>query len=47
MGKKTKIATFNRVMTHEEAEREKALGTPVGEDLLKADKEYEKRRRSK
>jgi hypothetical protein len=47
MGKKPKIATFNRVMTLEEAEREKALGTPVGEDLLKADKEYEKRRRSK
>jgi hypothetical protein len=47
MGKKTKIATFNKTMTLEEAEREKALGTPVGEDLLKADREYEKRKREK
>jgi hypothetical protein len=48
MGKrKPSINTFNRKMTLEEAEREKVLGTPVGEDLLKADREYEKRRRLK
>jgi hypothetical protein len=47
MGKKAKIATFDKVMTLEEAEREKALGTPLGEALKSADKEYEKRRRSK
>ena len=47
MGKKTKIATFNKTMTLEEAEREKAEGTPVGEALKNADREYAKRKREK
>jgi hypothetical protein len=47
MGKKTKIATFNKTMTQNEAEREKLLGTPVGEALKSADREYEKRKREK
>ncbi len=45
--KKTKISTFDKMMTTEEAEREKALGTPLGKSLKKADEEYEKRRRKK
>ena len=47
MGKKTKIATFNKTMTIEEAEQEKGKSTPVGEALKSADREYEKRKREK
>lgn len=46
MGKKKKVCSFNRVMTMEDAEREKKKGTPLGESLKKADSEYDKRRRS-
>lgn len=45
--KKTKISTFSKQMTPEEAEREKALGTHLGKELKKADEEYKKRRRQK
>jgi len=45
MTDKRKIATFSRMMTLEEAEREKAKGTPLGESLKKADIAYKKRRR--
>jgi len=45
--KKPKIATFSKMMSLEEAEQEKALGTPLGQSLKEADKEYEKRRRKK
>jgi len=40
-----KISTFSKQMTEEEAEREKQLGTPTGEALLKADTQYKKRRK--
>ena len=42
MGKKRKIATFSRVMSLEEAEREKQKHTRLGESLRRADAEYEK-----
>lgn len=42
---KRKIATFNKVMTLGEAEREKQRSTSLGKSLKKADKEYEKDRR--
>jgi len=45
MNEKRKICTFNKVMSLEEAEREKAKGTPLGESLKKADITYKKRRR--
>jgi len=45
MTDKRKIATFSKVMSLEEAEREKAKGTPLGESLKKADIVYKKRRR--
>jgi len=45
--KERKIATFSKVMSLEEAEREKQRGSPIGESLKKADDEYKKRRRSK
>lgn len=45
--KKTKISTFSRQLTPEEAEQEKALGTHLGEELKKTDEEYEKRKRGK
>jgi len=45
--KKTKISTFSRQLTPKEAEQEKALGTHLGKELKKADKEYEKRKREK
>lgn len=44
---KRKIATFSKVLTLEEAEREKKEGSSLGKSLKKADREYEKRRRSK
>jgi len=44
---KRKIATFSRVMTPEEAEREKRKGGSLGESLKKADEEYVKRGRRK
>lgn len=44
MGKR-KVSTFSKQMTPEEAEKEKALGTPIGQALRKADQEYSKRRR--
>jgi hypothetical protein len=44
MTKKTKIATFSRVMTPEEAEREKTKATSLGESLREADRSYKKRR---
>jgi hypothetical protein len=47
MGKKPKISTFDKTMTLEEAEHEKAKGTPVGEALKSADRQYEKRKREK
>jgi len=43
--KERKIATFSKVMTLQEAEKEKKSGTSLGESLKKADKEYDKRRR--
>lgn len=46
MTKEKKVCSFNRVMTLEDAEREKKKGTPIGESLKKADREYDKRRRS-
>jgi len=45
MSKKTKVSTFDKSMTLEEAEEEKKKKTPVGEALKEADKEYAKRRR--
>ncbi len=41
---KRRINTFSQTLTLEQAEREKALGTSIGQVLLKADKLYEKRR---
>jgi hypothetical protein len=37
--KKRKIATFDKSMTPEEAEREKRKGTTIGKALQKADKQ--------
>jgi len=34
-------------MTEEEAKREMELGTPVGESLKRADREYKEKRRKK
>lgn len=45
--KKTQISTFSKQVSPEEAEREKALGTPLGESLKKADEEYKKRKKDK
>jgi len=42
---KTKIATFSKIMSLEEAEREKKKPTPLGESLRRADQEYGKRRK--
>jgi len=44
MGKR-KISTFSKQMTEEEAKREMELGTPIGESLKKAEREYSKRRK--
>lgn len=45
--KKTKISTFSQQVTPEEAEREKALGTHLGESLKRADEEYKRRKERK
>lgn len=42
---KRRITTFSKVMSLEEAEREKKKESPTGKSLRKADEEYEKRRR--
>jgi hypothetical protein len=42
--KKVKLATFNRVMSLDEAEREKGKETSLGESLREADRLYRKRR---
>ena len=42
---KHKISTFSQELTPEEAEKEKALGTPIGKALKRADEEYAKRRK--
>lgn len=44
MTKKVKVATFNRVMSLEEAEREKGKDTSLGASLREADSLYKKRR---
>jgi len=44
--KKAKVATFSRVMSLEEAEREKTKNTPLGESLREADR-LDKKRRSR
>jgi len=44
MNKKPKVATFNRVMSLDEAEREKGKETSLGESLREADSLYRKRR---
>jgi len=44
--KKAKVATFSRVMSLEEAEREKAKDTSLGESLREADR-LDKKRRSR
>lgn len=43
--KKRKIATFDKKMTVEEAEREKRKPTALGESLRSADERYSKRRK--
>jgi len=45
MSQKKRISTFSKSMTEQEAEREKALGTPVGQALSRAEAEYAKRRK--
>jgi len=42
--KKVKVATFNRVMSLDEAEREKGKETSLGASLREADRLYRKRR---
>jgi len=42
---KTKISTFNKVLSLEEAEAEKAKNTSLGESLREADRLYQKRKR--
>jgi len=42
---KRKISTFSKQMTEEQAEKEKQLGTPIGQTLKKADEVYSKRRK--
>jgi len=44
MGKR-KIATFSKVMTEEEAEKEKQRSSSIGQALKKAEEEYSKRRK--
>jgi hypothetical protein len=44
--KKPKIATFNKIMTLEQAEHEKSLDTSIGQALKKADSLYAKRRKN-
>jgi len=39
-----KVSTFSKKLSLEEAEKEKQKGTPLGEALQEADKEYEIRR---
>jgi len=41
-----KVSTFSKQMTEKEAEEEKNKGTAIGKALSKADKQYEKRRRT-
>jgi len=44
VSKKTKVATFNRVMSLDEAEREKGKETSLGKSLREADRLDKKRR---
>jgi hypothetical protein len=44
-GKKVKVSTFNRVMSLEEAESEKARDTSLGRSLREADKLDKKRKK--
>jgi len=43
--KKAKVASFDKVMSHEDVEQEKCKGTALGKSLINAEKEYEKRRK--
>lgn len=40
-----KVNTFSKRLDEQAVEQEKALGTPVGKALQKADEEYEKRKK--
>lgn len=44
---KRKVVTFSRVLSLEEAEREKLKGGSLGNSLKRADREYEERRRTR
>jgi len=43
--KKAKVASFDKVMTHEDVEAEKQKGTTLGKSLINAEREYQKRRK--
>jgi len=43
--KKAKVASFDKVMSHEDVEKEKQSGSTLGKSLKHAEEEYEKRRR--
>jgi hypothetical protein len=43
--KKIGIGSFSKVMSLEEAEKEKVKSTPLGEALKQADREYAERKR--
>jgi len=45
MAKARKVCTFNKIMSPEEAQREKTTETSLGESLRQADKLYERRKR--
>lgn len=47
MTKKSRVSTFNKILSLEEAEREKAKGTEIGKSLKRADDLYLKQRRKK
>jgi len=47
MTKKVKVSTFNKVMSLEEAEREKAKDTSLGSSLREADRLNEKRKKGR
>lgn len=42
-----KVCTFNRVLSLEEAEKERESGSRLGESLREADRLYEERKRRK
>lgn len=43
--RKPKVASFDKVMTVEEVEKEKQSGSTLGKSLKHAEEEYQKRRK--